>query len=97
MAFEIMTTAQAVSFAYLHQTQWSEVVRNGAIVCTVLSAPFIFVLGRGGRETARSVSDAFVVLGCSSCWLHDDLWLTACAFPQAALCFAKPRGDYPPR
>ncbi|MFZ0594502.1 MAG: O-antigen ligase family protein [Bryobacteraceae bacterium] len=79
-----MTTAQAVSFAGSYQSKWPEMVRNGAIVCTVLSTPFIFVLNLAARETALSVSDLSVVLACVL--LAGDLFAGRLRFPFGALC-----------
>jgi hypothetical protein len=79
-----MTTAQAVSFANSPRSRWSEMIRNGAIVCIVLSTPFIYIYDLGARETALSVSDGVVALVCLL--LLGDLFTGRLRLPQGALC-----------
>jgi O-antigen ligase len=75
---------QAIGVSDLHRLEWAEVLRNGAIICTVFSTPLVFVVNLGGRETAVSASDAFVLLG--FLFLTGQLLAGRLRFPFAALC-----------
>lgn len=80
----MIATAQGANLASSNSSEWSESIRNGAIICTVLSTPLIFVLRLGGRETALSASDLFVFLGCLL--LASGLFHQRLRFPFGSLC-----------
>lgn len=80
-----MTTTQPVTALWPAQRERSEIVRTGAIACTVLSMPFIFVLpGLGERRIAIGASDVCVLIACIL--LARDLAAGRLRLPQAMLC-----------
>jgi O-antigen ligase len=80
-----MTTAQTITVLWQAKRERSEIVRDWAIACVVLSMPFIFVLpGLGERRIALGASDFCVLIGCLL--LGRDLAAGRLRLPQAVLC-----------